>query len=157
MDQSHGLRRRPLHDAVWHALIGDQEHGPMSRAQVLAYLRSGTLKGNDLVWRPGFEKWLLLREVQEFWQPPPLSQQQAYGPTPVQAADSDVVAPSPLPLEVNGPMHELDERWSLWGAASVGLVLSVATLWMGALTTEGYELASYAHAPTADSISYLLG
>jgi hypothetical protein len=63
MDQSHGLRRRPLHDAVWHALIGDQEHGPMSRAQVLAYLRSGTLKGNDLVWRPGFEKWLLLHNA----------------------------------------------------------------------------------------------
>src|SRR6185437_5476425 len=45
----------------------------------------------------------------------------------------------------------------LWGAASVGLVLSATTLWMGALTTEGYELASYAYAPTADSISYLLG
>jgi hypothetical protein len=49
------------------------------------------------------------------------------------------------------------EKWSLWGAASGGLALSAATLWMGALTTESYKLASYAHTPTADSVAYLLG
>jgi hypothetical protein len=59
----------PQHDAVWHALSGDQKHGPMSRAQVMAYLRDGTLGGSDFVWRPGFEDWVPLREVRELSQP----------------------------------------------------------------------------------------
>ncbi|MBR0748231.1 DUF4339 domain-containing protein [Bradyrhizobium japonicum] len=90
---------------VWHALIGDQAHGPIGRAQVLAYLRGNTFDGNNLVWRPGCEDWRPLREVQEFWQPPACSQQQTYEPARRPAVNRDVVVPRPLPVEVGRPTN----------------------------------------------------
>jgi hypothetical protein len=57
-------------DAIWHALIDDVQRGPLRRSQVLASVRDGTIDGADLVWRPGFENWVPLREVREFWSPP---------------------------------------------------------------------------------------
>src|SRR5579871_3079675 len=58
------------HEAIWHTLVGYEQRGPMSRAEVMAYLCDGSLGENDLVWRPGFEDWVPLREVREFWSPP---------------------------------------------------------------------------------------
>jgi len=131
----------------------------MSRTQVLAYLRGGTLTGDDLVWRPGFENWLPLREIQEFWLPPARSQPSTYGRPyqPVADRGEAALAPPPLPVEAHGARNQQDEKWSLWGAASAGLVLSVATLVIGALSKDGYSLASYAHTPTANSLAYLFG
>ncbi|MET4181728.1 Trp operon repressor [Bradyrhizobium sp. JR7.2] len=143
-------------DVIWHALIGDEEHGPMSQAQVLAYLRGGTLTGDDLVWRPGFEEWLPVRDIKEFWRPPARSQRPTYEPAHQTAVNYDT-APPPLPLEVAPPINQQGEKWSLWGAASAGLVLSAATLAIGALSKDGYSLASYAHTPTANSLAYLFG
>lgn len=142
---------------VWHALIGDEAHGPISRAQMLAYLRGGTLDGNDLVWRPGFEDWRPLKEVREFWRPPARSQQQTHDPARRPPVNRDVVAPPPLPVEVRRPTNERGEKWGLWSAASAGLTLSAATLVISVLTTESYRLASYVHSPTADSLAYLFG
>ncbi|WP_018459718.1 DUF4339 domain-containing protein [Bradyrhizobium sp. WSM4349] len=145
-------------DVIWHALIGDEEHGPMSQAQVLAYLRGGTLTGDDLVWRPGFEGWLPLREIQEFWRPPARNQRPTYEPAHQPAVNHDPASPS-LPLQVAELVHQQGEKWSLWGAAIAGLVLSAATLAIGALTSEreSYSLASYTHTPAADSIVYIFG
>jgi len=130
-------------DAVWHALIGDEEQGPLSHAQMLAHLRDGTLDGSDLVWRPGLNDWLPLRDVREFWQPPRAPARQPQ------------VEPPPLPLP--GSTAQPEEKWSLWGAASAGLMPSAAVLWISALTTESYKLASYAHSPSIDSVAYLFG
>ncbi len=131
----------------------------MSRTQVLAYLRGGALTGDDLVWRPGFEDWLPLREIQEFWLPPARGQSARYGAPnqPITDKDETALAPPALPVEAEGPRDQQDEKWSLWGAASAGLVLSVATLVIGALSKDGYSLASYVHTPTADSLAYLFG
>ena len=148
-----------MSEAIWHALVGNEERGPMSRTQVLAYLRGGTLTGDDLVWRPGFEDWLPLREIQEFWLPPVRSQPPRYGTTdqPVVDRSEAALAPPPLTVEANGTRNQKDEKWSLWGAASAGLVLSVALLVIGALSKDGYKLAGYAHTPAADSLAYLFG
>lgn len=148
-----------MSEAIWHALVGNEEQGPMSRTQVLAYLRGGTLTGDDLVWRPGFEDWLPLREIQEFWLPPARSQPPTYvaARQPVSGNDEVAFAPPPLPVEIAGPSQQQGEKWSLWGAASAGLVLSAATLVIGALSKDGYSLASYAHTPAADSLAYLFG
>ncbi|MFK4720534.1 hypothetical protein ABIE89_001634 [Bradyrhizobium niftali] len=123
----------------------------MSHAQVLAYLREGTLTGDNLVWRPGFEGWLPLGEIEEFWRPPARSERPTYEPV------HHAAAPPPLPIEPAERVNQRGEKWSLWGAASAGLILSAATLGMGALTRESYSLASYAHTPAADSLAYLFG
>lgn len=127
----------------------------MSHAQVLAYLREGTLTGDNLVWRPGFEGWLPLGEIQEFWRPPSRSQRPTY--EMAQTVVRDETAPPSLPLEALAPSNQQGEKWSLWGAASAGLLLSAATLGIGALTRESYNLASYTHTPAADSLAYLFG
>ncbi|WP_458193813.1 DUF4339 domain-containing protein [Bradyrhizobium sp. UFLA05-153] len=54
-------------DAIWHVLINGAQRGPLRRSQLLMGLRDGTISGDDLVWRPGFENWVPLREVRGFW------------------------------------------------------------------------------------------
>jgi hypothetical protein len=67
-------------DAVWHVATDNVQQGPMKRSEILAKLRDGTIDGATLVWRPGFEGWLPLREVSEFSTPPPEGKR---SPTPI--------------------------------------------------------------------------
>jgi hypothetical protein len=57
-------------EAIWHVIIDDKEEGPLSKAQVLEYLRDGMLAGSDLIWRPGFPGWKSVSEISDFWQAP---------------------------------------------------------------------------------------
>jgi GYF domain 2 len=146
-------------DAVWHALIAGEEHGPMGRAQLLAHLRDGVLNGSDLVWRPGLEGWIPLRSISEFWQPPrPPAQKDSSSSERLRRA----VEPPPLPAfgaphEDPVPVQPRAEKFSLWGAASGGLAVSAGLLWMSILTSGGYRLADYAYSPTSNGIAYLIG
>jgi GYF domain 2 len=124
-------------DAIWYVVSDNAQRGPLKQSQVLASMRNGTVNGADLVWRPGFEKWLPLREVRDFCTPPPRPPR-----------EPEIDAPPPL---------RLDERWSLWGAATGGLALSSAVLWMGALSTESYKLANVGYLPNAELIGNLIG
>jgi len=56
---------------VWHVIIDGEQRGPLSRDQILEHLHDGQLVGSDLIWRPGFSNWKQVRELAEFWQPPP--------------------------------------------------------------------------------------
>jgi GYF domain 2 len=132
-------------DAIWHVLVDNVQRGPLRRSQVLTGLRDGTFGGDTLIWRPGFENWLPLREVREFWTPPSGPERQPEAERP------------PTPDQADGPKKQFDEKWSLWGAATVGLVISSASLCLRALTTESYKLASTGHAPSGGQVGELIG
>jgi hypothetical protein len=99
------------YDAIWHALIGDEQRGPMSRAQVMAHLRDGSLGENDFVWRPGFEDWVPLREVREFWNPPSRSERKPEVVSPPLPQVDVATPPSPVPSTSREPaaMPELQK------------------------------------------------
>jgi GYF domain 2 len=132
-------------DAIWHILINGAQRGPLRRSQLLASLRDGTVNGAGLVWRPGFENWLPLRDVREFWDPP----------SPPEHEPETVASPPPLQADV--PVAHFFRKWSLWGAATIGLALASVVLAMSAFTTQGYMLANVGYAPSAGLIGELIG
>ncbi len=133
-------------DAVWHVVAEGAPRGPLRRSQVLSGLRDGSFSGDTSIWRPGFDKWLPLREVSDFWSPPkgPPGHEPNEGP-PETLHQPDVSKKQP------------DEKWSLWGAAIGGLVLSSVSLCLRALTTDGYRLANVGYLPNAELIGELAG
>ncbi len=44
-------------EAVWHIIVGERQEGPLTEAQILAYLADGGLAASDLIWRPGLTGW----------------------------------------------------------------------------------------------------
>ena len=57
-------------EAVWHVVVDDNQYGPLTKGQVLEYLRDESLVGSDLIWRPGYPDWKSISEISDFWQPP---------------------------------------------------------------------------------------
>jgi len=102
-------------EAIWHVLIGGKEQGPLTKAQVLEYLRHSSLAGSDLIWRPGFPDWKSVSEIGDFWQPPKRTPVQS---TSVQSAPDHV----PKPDKIVAP--SAGEKWSLWKSANIGLLVS---------------------------------
>lgn len=132
-------------DAIWHVLIDGSQRGPVRRSQLLTSLRDGTVNGTDLVWRPGLENWLPLREVPEFWAPPNPPEHKP-----------EIVA-SLTPLQTDTPVARLDPKWSVWRAATIGLAVASVLLAISALTTQSYMLANVGYAPTAGLVGELTG
>lgn len=143
-------------DANWHVMFRDQQHGPLSRAQVLEYLHDGRLQGGDLIWRPGFADWKLVNEIADFSQPPRRGS----------------VAPPLLPGQTGQPERNDDRidafaspqivapssrKWSIWGAANAGLIVTVFVLAVQIASGRGYELANLAQTASAETIASLLG
>jgi hypothetical protein len=52
--------------AVWHVVINDDQQGPLTKAQVLEYLRDGLLAGGNMIWRPGFSDWKSISATSDF-------------------------------------------------------------------------------------------
>jgi GYF domain 2 len=128
-------------EAIWHVVIRDQRHGPLSKAQVLQYLRDGTLTGSDLIWRPGFPQWKPVQES-DFWQVP-------------QRASVGTAVTDHEPPETQAPAAR--EKWSLWKSANIGLLVSAFVLLVQIATGRGFQLANYAHTGSAETIASLIG
>jgi GYF domain 2 len=128
-------------DVIWHVVIGGEQHGPLSRAQVLEYLHDEQLVGTDLIWRPGFSDWKSISEVADFWQPPKRGS----------------LRPPPMPAPTEQPERDNDQinavatnkKWSIWRAANAGLLVSVLPLALQIANGRGVELASYAQTARA--------
>src|SRR5262249_8807482 len=135
-------------EAIWHVMIGGKEQGPLTKAQVLEYLRHGMLAGSDRIWRPGFPDWKSVSEIDEFWQPPKRTTDQ---PTLVQSVPEHV----PEPDKIDAP--SVGEKWSLWKSANIGLLVSAFVLLLQVGTGQGFELANYAHTASAATVSGLIG
>lgn len=125
---------------TWHVIIEGEQRGPLSRTEILEYLRDGRLTGNDLIWRPGFSDWKSVSELAEFWQPPERDSL---------LSQSDVVA---TPQAATS-----DRKWSVWKAANFGLLVSALLLAIQIASGRGFELASYAKTASAETIAALAG
>lgn len=136
-------------DINWHVVIGGDQHGPLSRAQILEYLHDGQLVGSDLIWRPGFSDWKSISEVSDFWQPP----------------QRGLLQPPPMPAPAEQPRHDADQgnavatnkKWSIWRAANAGLLVSILPLALQIANGRGFELASLAQTASAATIMQLAG
>src|SRR5262249_30385132 len=134
-------------EAIWHVMIGGKEQGPLMKAQVLEYLRQGTLAGSDLIWRPGFPDWKPVSEIGDFWQPPKRTTVQ---PTLVQSAPEHI--PEPDRIDASSTRENL----SVWNAALVGLLFSAFLLLIEISPGGGFKLANSAHTASAETLSYLI-
>jgi GYF domain 2 len=141
------------HEAIWHVLIDNKEQGPLTNAEVIEYLRNGTLVGSNLIWRPGFPDWKSINEVDDFWKPP----KQASIQTSVQPPTSIGAAPQQehTPARTNGPT--VGVKWSLWKSAWIGLLVSALMLLVQIGGGRGFEIANYAHTASAGTIGNLVG
>ena len=63
--------RRRLVRMEWYYLKDDRQLGPVPQASIRAWLESGFLKPDDLVWRSGMESWAPVSEQPEFGGPGP--------------------------------------------------------------------------------------
>jgi hypothetical protein len=142
-------------EAIWHVIVGGKDHGPLTKAQVLEYLRHGMLAGSDRIWRPGFPNWKSVSEIDEFWQPPKTKETSirasAQPPTLIPSAPERVAEPNSIDASSAG------EKWSLWKSANLGLLVSAFLLLVQIGTGRGFELANYAHTASAETVAGLIG
>lgn len=137
-------------EAIWHVMIDDKEQGPLTKAEVVEYLRNGMLAGSDLIWRPGFPDWKSISDVSDLWKPPKRGA--------IRTSASVEAAPEQ-------PVYEPDRtdapsvggKWSLWKSASIGLLVSAFTLLVQIGGGQGFELANYAHTASAGTMGNLAG
>jgi hypothetical protein len=139
-------------EAIWHVIIDGKEQGPLTKDQVLEYLRHGMLAGSDLIWRPGFPDWKSVSEIGDFWQPPKQTSTRAsvQSPTLVQSAPERV----PEPGRIDAP--PAGKKWSLWKSANVGLLFGALVLLIQIGDGRGFELANYAHTASAETLTNLI-
>jgi hypothetical protein len=137
-------------EAIWHVTIEDEQRGPLTKAQVLEYLRDGMLIGSDLVWRPGFTDWKSVNETADFWEPP----RRTLGQGTLQSAPERVYDDNKTEAT---PVKPANERWSLWRSANFGLLVSALVLAVGSFDERGFQHASYAQTASAETIFALLG
>src|SRR5437868_7420976 len=102
-------------ETIWHVILDDKPHGPLTKVQVLGYLRDGVLKGSDLIWRPGFTQWTSVSEITDFWQPPNRTAMQVpvQSQTPLSALDHGN-DPGGIDPPSAGEMPSAGEKWSIW-------------------------------------------
>ncbi len=50
--------------AQWYVAIGDEQVGPISKAEIEARCKAGEVDGKTLSWCPGMDNWLALQEVE---------------------------------------------------------------------------------------------
>jgi predicted Zn finger-like uncharacterized protein len=53
-------------EAAWHVVVDDQQQGPYTAEQINEYLQAGGINLESLIWREGFDDWVLIKDVPEF-------------------------------------------------------------------------------------------
>jgi hypothetical protein len=103
---------------MWHVAMKDEQQGPLTLAQVIGYLRAGLLNADDFAWRPGFDDWKPVDQIEEFLEPP------------LRIDRFDQAETDEATTVVND-----SERGSVWKRATTRLGLSafVVALGMGAI------------------------
>jgi hypothetical protein len=136
-------------EAIWHVVVENKEFGPYAKTKILEYLRDGRLAGSDLIWRPGFPDWKTVSEVSDFWSPPkrPVTTAIQLSPPLFVQSREEAKAAAPVPIR---------KRWSIWRAASCGLLISFSSLLFSIANGKGFGLANVVHHPTASTLAYLI-
>jgi len=50
-------------EAIWYVIVKGVQQGPLTKAQVFEFLRSGTLVGGDLISCRGVRRWKSVSEI----------------------------------------------------------------------------------------------
>ena len=129
-------------EAVWHVVVDDNQYGPLTKGQVLEYLRDESLVGSDLIWRPGYPDWKSISEISDFWQPPRRTA----------ARDGPLAA---VRTEQSAKTSQPKRKFSLWKSANIGLAASALSMPLR-LVTDGGAFADYAHTASSETIAYLV-
>lgn len=140
-------------EAIWHVMIGGTERGPLTREEVLEYVREGMLAGSDFIWRPGLPDWKAVSEISDFWQPP----RRMPAAAPVQSHAPDQSAAEHVHDGDRTDLPPAGRKWSVWKSANIGLLISGLTLLLQIGVGRGFELANDAHTASAATISGLVG
>ena len=53
-------------EAIWHIVVDDQQQGPYTTPQIKEYIQGGSLATDSLIWREGFDDWMVVSDVPEF-------------------------------------------------------------------------------------------
>jgi len=139
-------------EAIWHVVAGSAQQGPLTKAQVLEFLRAGMLAGNDLIWHPGFTERKPVSEIDDFRQQS--SRMTAERRVPLQSEINVSVRPEHV---ADGNEPSRGKKWSLWKSANVGILVGALALVVQIVSGRGFELADYAHTGSAATISSLIG
>jgi GYF domain 2 len=139
-------------EAIWHVIVDATVQGPLTRAQVLEFLREGMLAGSDLIWRAGFADWKPVGEIDDFRQRPP--RMSAETCVPLQSQINVSAHPGHV---AEGGEPARGTKWSLWKSANIGILVGALTLVVQVVSGRGFELADYAHTGSAATISSLIG
>jgi hypothetical protein len=140
-------------EAIWHVAIGDKERGPLTRDEVLEYVRDGMLAGSDFIWRPGLPDWKAVSEISDFWQPPRRMPAAASG----QSLAPDQLASAHVHDRDRTDVQPPGRKWSVWKSANIGILISALTLLLQIGVGRGFELANDAHTASAVTIGGLVG
>ena len=140
-------------EAIWHVMIDDKERGPLTRDEVLEYVRDGMLAGTDFIWRPGLPDWKAVSEIGDFWQPP----KRRPAAAPAQSLAPAQSASAPVDERDGTGLQPVGRKWSVWRSANIGLLVSALTLVLQIGVGRGFELANDAHTASAATISRLVG
>jgi hypothetical protein len=140
-------------EAIWHVIIGDKERGPLTRDEVLEYVREGMLAGSDFIWRPGLPDWKAVSEIGDFWQPPRRKPEAAS----VQSLPPVEPVSEPVDERAGTDPQSAGRKWSIWKSATVGLLVSGLTVLIQIGAGRGFELANDAHTASAATLSRLVG
>ena len=97
MASDEGTKKETLGGADWFCLLDGAKKGPYAENQVIDLLKSGSITGESLVWRSGFEDWKKLADTELHMQL------------------KDVVPPV--------PPSAISDKW-LWCLATVPLFIS---------------------------------
>jgi hypothetical protein len=85
-------------EAIWYYAVDDQEHGPITSAQLKSLAEAGKLKPDDLVWREGLDDWKPAREVSGLFAAGQKTTPRTTEPAPPPpSAASPITAPAPSP------------------------------------------------------------
>ncbi len=87
-------------EAIWYYAVDDQEHGPVTSAQLKSLAEAGKLKPDDLVWREGLDDWKPAREVSGLFAGGQKAAPRTTEPAaPPPSAASPITAPARSPAE----------------------------------------------------------
>ena len=84
---------------VWHYQHGDEQHGPVSAAELKELAAAGKILPDNLIWKEGMETWVAARSVKGLFPPTPAPTARPVAATPAPARTVPRTVPPPLPDE----------------------------------------------------------
>lgn len=88
-------------EAEWYYAVGEEQHGPVTRTELVSLVVGGSVSGESLVWKPGMDNWQEAGKVEELQEipEPTLELPPAAEGVAAEEPAAEAVAPSKEPDE----------------------------------------------------------